>query len=307
MKKTTQISILFIAIIAILFTACGDSKYPGFKKTKKGLYYKFYNETKDAKKPSIGDILVGEFKVRTADSTIASNVGNPGRFTQLDSTMFNGDINEGLAMLGIGDSATFIVSADSMRSHHMNLPEFVKPGAVLYFDVKLKEIVTKDAFEKEKKEMMAQREKMMTESKAKETTDLEKYLADNKIKAKPTESGLYIIEVKKGNGAKAENGKKVKVNYIGRLLSGKIFDTNIEAEAKKGDVYNPKRPYEAFTFELGKREVIPGWEEGLTTMKVGGKAKFIIPSKLAYGENGAGSIIPPYSPLVFEVELLEVK
>ena len=307
MKKTHQISILLIAVIAILFSACGNSKYPGFKKTKKGLYYKFYTQNKDAKQPSIGDILVGEFKVRTADSTIATNAGNPGRFTALDSVMFAGDINEGLAMLHIGDSATFIVSADSMKSHHMNLPEFVKPGAVLYFDIKLKEIVTKDSFEKERKEMGAQKQKVMEEAKAKEATDMEKYLSDNKIKVKATESGLYYVELKKGNGAKAETGKKVKVNYIGKLLSGKVFDTNIKEEAKKANVYNEKRPYDAFEFELGKREVIPGWEEGLSMMKVGGKAKFIIPSKLGYGENGAGGVIPPYAPLVFEVELLGVK
>ena len=306
MKKTHQISILLIAVIAILFSACGNSKYPGFKKTKKGLYYKFYTHNKDAKKPSIGDILVGEFKVRTADSTIATNAGNPGRFTALDSVAFPGDINEGLAMLGIGDSATFIVSADSMRSHKMNLPEFVKPGAVLYFDIKLKDIVTKDSFEKEQKERMAQRQKQMEEYKAKETNDLEKYLSDNKIKAKPTESGLYFIELKKGTGAKAETGKKVKVNYVGKLLDGKVFDTNIESEAKKANVYTDKRPYKEFEFELGKREVIPGWEEALTMMKAGGKARVIIPSKLAYGENGAGGVIPPYASLVFEIELLGV-
>jgi len=306
MKKTHQISILLIAVIAILFSACGNSKYPGFKKTKKGLYYKFYTQNKDAKQPSIGDILVGEFKVRTADSTIATNAGNSGPFTALDSVMFAGDINEGLAMLHIGDSATFIVSADSMKSHHMNLPEFVKPGAVLYFDIKLKEIKLKATAEKERKEQMAQRQKVMEEAKAKEATDMEKYLSDNKIKVKATESGLYYVELKKGNGAKAETGKKVKVNYIGKLLSGKVFDTNIKEEAKKANVYNDKRPYEAFEFELGKREVIPGWEEGLSLMKVGGKAKFIIPSKLGYGENGAGGVIPPYAPLVFEVELLGV-
>jgi len=221
--------------------------------------------------------------------------------------MFAGDINEGLAMLHIGDSATFIVSADSMKSHHMNLPEFVKPGAVLYFDIKLKEIKLKATAEKERKEQMAQRQKVMEEAKAKEATDMEKYLSDNKIKVKATESGLYYVELKKGNGAKAETGKKVKVNYIGKLLSGKVFDTNIKEEAKKANVYNEKRPYDAFEFELGKREVIPGWEEGLSMMKVGGKAKFIIPSKLGYGENGAGGVIPPYAPLVFEVELLGVK
>lgn len=104
---------------------------------------------------------------------------------------------------------------------------------------------------------------------------------------------MYFIEIKKGKGAKAENGKKVKVHYTGKFLNGNKFDSSVD----RG------QPIE---FQLGSGQVIKGWEEGLTMMKAGGKAKFIIPSKLAYGDAGVGPI-PPCSPLVFEVELVEVQ
>jgi FKBP-type peptidyl-prolyl cis-trans isomerase len=305
MNKKNQIAIFVIAILAVMITSCGNSKFPGFKVTKNGLNYKFYKQNNDAKKPNLGDILVVELTVKKGDSVLFTNSGNPQRMFMYDTTMYKGDINEGFAMMGIGDSATFIMYADSLKKIMM-LPPNIKAGDVLYYSVKLDEIVTKAAFEKEKSEMMAKQQKMIEEAKANESKTMEKYLADNKIKVKPTASGLYFIDVKKGNGAKAENGKKVKVNYTGKLTDGKIFDTSIEADAKKGNVYNEKRPYEPIEFTLGKGEVIPAWDEAISMMKVGGKAKIVVPSKLAYGERGAGGVIPPCAVLVFDVELLGV-
>ncbi|MFZ4399985.1 MAG: FKBP-type peptidyl-prolyl cis-trans isomerase [Bacteroidales bacterium] len=307
MNKKNQIAILFIALLAVIITSCGKSKYPGFKETDNGLYYKFHIEKKDAKKPSLGDILVAELTVKTAsDSTLFTNSGNPQKLFRLDSSYYKGDLNEGLALMGIGDSATFIISADSLKKV-MQLPPSIKDGDVLYYSIKIHEIVSKADAEKEKEKMMAEQKKMMEDAKANESKDMEKYLSDNKIKVKPTASGLYFIELKKGNGAKAEKGKKVKVNYTGKLTDGTVFDTSVEAEAKKSNTYNEKRPYEPIEFTLGNGEVIPGWDEGISMMKVGGKAKLVIPSSLGYGEKGAGGVIRPYSTLVFEVELVGVK
>ena len=305
MNKKNQIAILFIALLAVVTISCGKSKYPGFKETKNGLYYKFYIENKDAKKPGVGDILVAELTVRTADSTLFTNSGNPQKLFKLDTSYYKGDLNEGLALMGIGDSATFIIPADSLKKV-MSLPPFIKSGDVLYYDIKISGIVSKADAEKEKQAAMATQQKMIDDAKANEPKVMEKYLSDNKIKVKPTVSGLYFIDVKKGSGAKAEKGKKVKVNYIGRLADGTVFDTSIESEAKKSNTYNPKRPYEPFEFTLGNSEVIPGWDEGISLMKVGGKAKLVIPSKIGYGERGAGNSIPPCSVLVFEVELVGV-
>lgn len=97
-----------------------------------------------------------------------------------------------------------------------------------------------------------------------------------------------------GTGAEAVEGKSVTVNYVGTLKSdGTKFDSSYDRN-------------EPFTFNLGAGEVIPGWEQGVVGMKVGGKRKLVIPSSLAYGEQQAGSI-PPNSDLVFEIELLDVK
>jgi len=108
-----------------------------------------------------------------------------------------------------------------------------------------------------------------------------------------TESGLRYKMIQKGDGDKAEKGQKVSVHYEGSLLSGQVFDSS----------YQRKQPID---FQLGVGQVIPGWDEGIGLLQVGDKARFVIPSNLAYGSSGAGGVIPPNATLIFDVELMNV-
>ena len=109
-----------------------------------------------------------------------------------------------------------------------------------------------------------------------------------------TSSGLTITDLTLGEGAEAAAGQTVVVHYRGTLENGKQFDAS----------YDRVTP---FSFPLGAGRVIKGWDEGVQGMKVGGKRKLVIPPDLAYGSRGAGGVIPPDAPLIFEVELLDVK
>ena len=109
-----------------------------------------------------------------------------------------------------------------------------------------------------------------------------------------TESGLEYIEIEAGTGDQAKAGRTVRVHYTGKFLDGKVFDSSVA----RGD------PLE---FPLGAGRVIKGWDEGIALMKVGGKAQLTIPPQLAYGERGAGGVIPPNATLVFDVELISIK
>ena len=109
------------------------------------------------------------------------------------------------------------------------------------------------------------------------------------------DNGLIIEDIELGQGSEANEYNKITVNYTGKLEDGSIFDSSL----KKG-----RSP---FTFTLGVGSVIKGWDLGVKGMKVGGKRKLIIPPELGYGNQGAGSIIPPGAKLVFEIDLLGVE
>ncbi|OUL20091.1 FKBP-type peptidyl-prolyl cis-trans isomerase [Nostoc sp. 106C] len=109
-----------------------------------------------------------------------------------------------------------------------------------------------------------------------------------------TPSGLKYIELQEGTGATPQTGQKVVVHYTGTLEDGTKFDSSRDRN----------RP---FDFKLGVGQVIKGWDEGLSTMKVGGRRQLIIPPELGYGSRGAGGVIPPNATLIFDVELLDIK
>jgi len=134
------------------------------------------------------------------------------------------------------------------------------------------------------------REKRIAEERAKQEAELEKVAAG----FEKTDSGLRYQIIQKGDGVKAEKGKTVSVHYKGQLMDGTVFDSS----------YKRNQPID---FPLGVGQVISGWDEGISLLNVGDKARLVIPSHLAYGSRGAGGVIPPDANLIFDVELMNVK
>jgi len=109
-----------------------------------------------------------------------------------------------------------------------------------------------------------------------------------------TESGLQYVDLVVGTGRQAELGDTATVHYTGWLADGRKFDSSVDRK-------------EPFSFRVGAGQVIKGWDEGVGTMKVGGKRKLTIPPQLGYGARGAGNVIPPNATLTFDVELLGLR
>jgi FKBP-type peptidyl-prolyl cis-trans isomerase FkpA len=304
-------SFVLISILSIsILSSCRQSKHKGFEKTEDGLYYQFFRKSDSGKKPKSKDILYTHMSLSLLrpggeDSVLFDSKKYPDfpgdiKFIQLDTNSFKGDIMEGLEMMEVGDSAAFIINADSffLKANRMDeLPKGFKPGQELIFNIGLVEFQTEEETRARLSAYAAkgnaEEQKAAESAMQEEPALIAEYIGRKKIAEKPTATGMYFIPTLPGNGAKPRKGQKVSVHYTGYLLNGKKFDSSFDRN-------------EPFTFTLGQGEVIAGWDEGISLMKVGGSATFVIPSQLAYGSNGSGSI-PPFSPLVFDVQLIKIE
>lgn len=259
-----------------------------------GLYY-IETQKGNGQKPKKGDYAKLHFKVSTIDGKVLYSSYDQGQpmMWEIGQDFDNKGVTEALNLMSKGTKASIIVPS-SLAFGEQGRGQMVPPYTTLLYDLELTDIVSKAQLDKEnaEKEKKAAIEK--EQAKKQELSILDNYLKTNKISVKPTASGLYFIEIKKGTGQQAATGKTVKVHYTGTLLNGTKFDSSVDR----------KQPFE---FTIGKGEVIPGWDEGIAMMKEGGKAKLIVPSRLAYGENGRMPTIPPSATLIFDVELIDVK
>jgi len=278
MKKVVLNPLAWLMVI-LLFWGC-TSKYAGFDKTQSGLYYKLYKVSKDTTKPKTGDWVSLNMSYKYKDSLLFDNkkaMGTPIRF-KLPNSDFKGDLYEGIHLMSKGDSAEFIINADSLfikTFQQKKRPPFIDTNSVVRFYITLISTDSPETLMKNEEE------------------SLKKYLTEQKIEVSSTPSGLYFIETQTGQGIKIDSGKWVKVHFKVSLIDGKqIFSS-----------YDRGEP---LSFEYGKRFDTKGFEEGVSMLKKGGKAKFIVPSSLAFGEMGRGAIVPPYATIIYEVEVIGV-
>lgn len=299
-----------VLLNGLLFTSCRQSSaHQGYKKTDSGLYYKFIRESNSGVKAAKGLVIFCHMAVSLEkgdeDSLLFDSKNFPHlpgdiRLIQISDPLFQGDIMEGLVMLQKGDSASFIVNADSffLKVNQLNqLPEGIKPGSELVFEIGVVDVKTEEEARRAIDLASTGRQKEEIEAmkalQEEEPIALERYLVSKNIKEKPNPSGLIYVPTLVGKGPKPRSGQKVTVHYAGYLLNGRKFDSS----------YDRDQP---FVFTLGEGQVIEGWDEGIAMMNVGGSATLIIPSNLAYGSNGQG-MIPPFSPLVFDVQLMNAE
>lgn len=300
--KKNHLILALIAVVAFSFTACRKSPYKGFDKHKDGYYYKFVEVNKDNNMPVKGDLVSLYLTLSIEGDSMpffppqGLNIPSEGMRLAIDDMESPADLYDVIQTMHLKDSAEFILDADTF--FYYMAPELrpanVEDGAKLHASIRLISIMPKAEFQKLVQQQRQEEEAMLAMLQNQEDSLMKVYLSKNKITVKPTASGLYFINKKAGSGIQAEKGKLVKVHYTGYLLDGSKFDSSID----RG---------EPLEFKLGEGQVIKGWDEGIAMMKVGGKAKLIVPSKLGYGDRGAGQTILPYSPLVFDVELIDVK
>jgi FKBP-type peptidyl-prolyl cis-trans isomerase FkpA len=290
LKNTSLLITIFCA--AWTLTSC-DS----YKTSPNGLKYEIL---KDSVGPTgeLGGFVMFDYEMKTSKDSTLYNTFKDGQPVpaQITAPTYKGCVFEAFQLLSEGDSARFIIQADSFFIKTMGggkVPDKVDPKDQLTFTIKVRKMYTKAFVEEERKKADLQNEQSMENAVTQLKTDsaiIAAYLEKNHIKTQRTPQGVHLDFKKVNkNGINLIKGDSVKVNYILRLLDG------TEIENSKGH---------PFTLALGYGQVIPGWEEALLHMKKGETAVVYIPSPLAYGERGNRGIAPN-SILVFEIEVLD--
>jgi peptidylprolyl isomerase len=224
--------------------------------------------------PRPGDVVEVHYRGMLADGSVFDSSysrGDPIQFILGQGMVIRG-WEEGIAMMRKGAQARLIIPPD-LAYGSAGAGGVIPPDATLTFEVELVEIRPGPA-------------------EAPQPVEDEAYTT--------TSSGLKYYDLQLGEGAEAMSGSTVGVHYTGWLTDGTRFDSSRQ----------PRRPMgrqAPFSFRLGVGEVIKGWDEGVAGMRVGGKRQLLIPPDLAYGERGAGNVIPPGATLIFEIELVEVQ
>ena len=263
-----------------------------FKKLPSGLEYKILKNNKEGKLATIGSETKIHILTKIADSTVFDskkvNKNQPVP-VQITAPQFNGDLQEGFAMMRTGEVTLFRAPVDSVIRNRAQMPPFAKSGDWMSFQVELISVKTAEEIKAEAENRISAEDNLIKD-----------YIKKKKLGKKvfKTESGLYYLITKKGTGENAKPGQTVSMNYTGYLLNGTVFDSNVDS------AFNHVQPFE---FPLGQGRVIKGWDEGIAMLNKGAKAKLIIPSRLAYGSRPMGEKIPANSILVFDVEMLGTK
>ncbi|RYF73579.1 MAG: peptidylprolyl isomerase [Cytophagaceae bacterium] len=281
------------ALLVAVMASCGKNRV---EVTQNGLKYQIHEQQDEkSRKGKVGDVLTLHLTLMNSKDSVLRDTHKEGAPFQmlLQVPPFKGSFEEGLTMLGKGDSATFYVSADSLFTRNMQpMPPGVTKGSDIGIAVKILNVQSEEEY---KKAQAADFDKQ----KGTDAKVISDYLAKNNLtgKAQKTANGVYVITTQPGTGAIPTAGDDISVNYTGKLMNGKVFDSNLT---------NPQAGGKPFQLKVGVGMVIPGWEEGIMKMHKGEKATLIIPSGLAYGPRG-NPTIPANSVLIFDIDLLDVQ
>jgi len=314
MKQNLTKIKLVVAIIATTFilSSC-NSKY---EKTASGLTYKIAhgNGKEKVKQGQIVKFYI-EYKIKSngKDTILNSNYGKMPGYMPVDTARLpKHNFTEIITKLAVGDKVDFVMSVDTLKNMGQ-IPGYDKlftKGGTIKGKVEILKVFANDSLtqpdyqaevKKEEARTAADRAKEMKEREAKnkvliekQTKELRDYAAKNNIKVIQSPLGTLVEVQNEGTGIKADEGKTAKILYTGKLLNGKVFDSNVG-----------KTPEQLLDVIVGGHNVVPGMEDAMKYFGKGGKGRLLIPAVLAYGDRENGPI-PANANMVFDIEVKDV-
>lgn len=288
---------IYLLVCIIFFSCKREEKHNGFKETETGLFYKL-NAIGDGKiHPQKGDYLKLNIAYKTIKDSLFLDTKRLNALGKLiipfSTPSFRGSFEEHFSKLNEGDSATYLVNADSLFLKFLKrkTPFFIDTIRLVKVNLKLEKILSQQEYELE----LDQFNQLLNDQDMEEQKQLKLYLDKSAFYHRPMGDGMYYSMLDTGKGARVETNKTVLLHYKSFFLDGRLAEYT--------------RKNEPLEVVMGNEDqLIKGLEKGISLMREGGKAKFIIPSQLAFGEKGSSTgIIPAYTSLIYEVEIVQVK
>jgi FKBP-type peptidyl-prolyl cis-trans isomerase FkpA len=291
-KELIILPLPLLLLSFLMISACSmRSDFPGYSRTRSGIHYHLKVIGEGQSNPVPGDYLTVDIIYSTLDDSVFFSAR---RKFQLETPSFKGSVEECFGMLAIGDEADFIIDAGRFfnKTLGVNPPGFLKEPQNFRISVNMLDIQSEESYLNEKEAFLGWIENFGEYEKIK----LQHFINEEQLYGAADSTGMYFIPLNETMGKKIEPGDTLEVHYEGRFLYGRFFDST-----RKRD--------EAFQFIYGQEwQVVEGLEKAIGQMHEGEKALVILPSDLAFGEYGSSTgIIPPFTSLIFEVEILSVR
>lgn len=276
MKARSIIALLLIAATATAFiSSCDYFKHRGFKKTESGIYYKLDTpDNQDTTSVAVGKVVTMTMRYGLKDSLIFNSQSRPGEMRfMIPEPRYEGDFYEGLQLFNQGDSGTIILKAGPFFTQTIQrptMPPGISDSAELLFDFYIQKVQTLQDVDAE---------------------IIRNFVAQKNITVFPDADGIYYIEKVKGTGVAPEPGNYATIHFTVSLLDGQQLFTTHESG-------------EAIDFQVGSGFENPGFNKVVERMNVGGISEAVVPCAMAFGAQGIGQVVPPFTPLFYQIELI---
>lgn len=277
-------TIVTIVLFAIICASCKQGKVV---EHERGFKYIAHKRTEYGLSPRVGDIAIFKLKITTPNDSIIENTDYVQ--TQVKQPPENGGtIDDALMFMNRGDSIAFFLNAATYYAQTLNedMPEFMTQIEELRFDIMLIDVMTTKQFEE-------QRRQALSTGKLGERVFMDEYLSKVSSKRIEIDSMLYWISQKEGTGKNIKANDIVELHYIAYFIDGKVFS----------NTYQNDKP---FVFSVGDDRIMEAFNKTMPYLKLNSKGRMIVPSYLGYGEAGKDNIIPPFSSLIFDIEVVGV-
>lgn len=283
--------VVLLCVLLLVLHSCNNSDHIGYTRLSNSIHYKLDvigEEDQALSKLSDGYV---NYTIQILDGKEEINSEKKGRQIPVERfDQYSDGLKRIFHSMHVGDKTFFKAKSAELEIKQLFPTLDLKPDSILTFSISIDHYLS----EEDMRSIRAD-ERLKRDLELKEMAELNEVLDSLDLDENDEFSGIYYKEIKPGSGLRPTSGAMIWVNYVGRFADGKVFDNTYAGKT-------------ALEYEIGKPDqVIPGFATGISNMRQGGKAVFVIPSSLAFGSRGSSSgIVPPFKTVIYEVELLRV-